>query len=327
MANILDHHSFDEIPILPREYPDYGQHFMTSQIFANRDGILNWVREVGYSLGFVLIVFRSDEARNGKRGRITIACEKSGTYKQSKDVLKRKTSTKKSQCPFLIYTKEGPNGWTVHVRCGRHNHESIKSFVGHAYPGRLTDCERAKVEVLKRNSVKPRNILNALRDDNSSNCTTVGQIYNFGAKFKRSIRHPRTQMQHLLKLLQDDGYFTLSRLDDESNVVKDIFWAHPTAVKLLNKFSIVLILDTTYKTNRYRMPLLEIVGQTSTEKNFTVAFCYMECEKHSNYLWALQQLRVLIDDVSLPSVIVTDNEAALEAVGRVLPHVFVLAIL
>jgi transposase-like protein len=52
--------------------------------------------------------------------------------------------------------------------------------------------------------------------------------------------------------------------------VKDIFWTHPDAIHLLNTFPFVLVIGCTYKTNRFRVPLLEIVGVTSTELTFTV---------------------------------------------------------
>ena len=44
-------------------------------------------------------------------------------------------------------------------------------------------------------------------------------------------------------------------------------------------FPVVLIMDSTYKTNKYRQPLFEIVGVTSTELTFAVAFAYMESDK------------------------------------------------
>ena len=46
-------------------------------------------------------------------------------------------------------------------------------------------------------------------------------------------------------------------------------------------------MDNTYKTKRYRLPLLEIVGVTPTEMTFCAAFVYMEVEREANFVWAL----------------------------------------
>ncbi|KAJ1407064.1 MULE transposase domain [Sesbania bispinosa] len=109
---------------------------------------------------------------------------------------------------------------------------------------------------------------------------------------------------------------------EDSDVVRDIVWTHPDALKLLNLFFIVLIIDTTYKTNKYMLPLLEVVGVTSTELTFSVAFAYMEQEKADNFTWVLEKLKTMIPfpDVS-PQVIVTDRDIALmNAVEKVFPN-------
>lgn len=61
--------------------------------------------------------------------------------------------------------------------------------------------------------------------------------------------------------------------------MRDIFWIHPDSIKLLNIFSIVLVMDITYNTNKYRQPPFQIAGMTSIELTFGVAFVYMESEQ------------------------------------------------
>jgi len=39
-------------------------------------------------------------------------------------------------------------------------------------------------------------------------------------------------------------------------VVYDVFWTHYDSVKLLNSLNVVLMMDNTYKTNRYMLSLL-----------------------------------------------------------------------
>ncbi|XP_058746934.1 uncharacterized protein LOC131619913 [Vicia villosa] len=41
---------------------------------------------------------------------------------------------------------------------------------------------------------------------------------------------------------------------------------------------------------RYRLPLLEIFGVTSTKLTFSVAFAYLEHEREENFTWALKRL-------------------------------------
>ena len=73
----------------------------------------------------------------------------------------------------------------------------------------------------------------------------------------------------------------------------------------------VLILDPTYKTNMYHLPLLEIVGLTSTNKTFCIAFAFIQNETANNFEWVLRYLRQTLDGYMLPRVIVTDRDLGL----------------
>jgi hypothetical protein len=107
-----------------------------------------------------------------------------------------------------------------------------------------------------------------------------------------------TEMQHLFKKLAENNYFFKSRsVDvDGSSVVRDAFFAHPKSVSLFNSFPTVLVMDSTYKTNKYKMPLFEIVGFTSNEKTFNVGFAWLTNEKEDNFTWVLQQCRSLFKE-------------------------------
>ena len=101
----------------------------------------------------------------------------------------------------------------------------------------------------------------------------------------------RPELQHLMMLLDRDNYIHRSRCEDKSKVVSDLFWTHPDSVKLLNAFNIVFLMDTTYKTNKYQLPLLEIVGVTYTWLTFSAGFAIISSEQESNFTWALKDLK------------------------------------
>ena len=103
-------------------------------------------------------------------------------------------------------------------------------------------------------------------------------------------------MQHLLKCLDDNNYVSRHRVCDDNVSVRDIFWTHPSSIELFNTFPTVLMIDSTYKTNKYRLSLLEIVGVTSTDITFSVGICFMECEKEDNVTWVLRVCKTLLKD-------------------------------
>ncbi|KAL5141510.1 Protein FAR1-RELATED SEQUENCE 5 [Glycine soja] len=205
-------------------------------------------------------------------------------------------------------TVVGGEGWMVKLICGVHNHELVKSLVGHPYAERLTKAEKTLIADMMKSMVKPRNILLSLKEHNANSCTTIKQIYNARSALCSSIRGSDLEMQHLMKLLE--------------HVVHDIFWCHPDSVKLVNACNLVFLIDSTYKTTRYRLPLLDFVGVTPTGMTFSAGFAYVEDERVNNLVWSFQRFQGLfLKRDALPGVIVTDRDQALmNAVKDVFPE-------
>jgi len=98
-----------------------------------------------------------------------------------------------------------------------------------------------------------------LKGKREDNLTVVKQVYNARHRYNRSIRGTRTEMQNLLKNLEDNNYVYNYRTVIGSKTVQDIFFAHPECVKFFNTFSTVLVMDSTYKTSQYKMPFLRLL--------------------------------------------------------------------
>ncbi|XP_012855334.1 PREDICTED: protein FAR-RED ELONGATED HYPOCOTYL 3-like [Erythranthe guttata] len=216
--------------------------------------------------------------------------------------------------------------WGVRVIYGKHNHVPIYKS-GHGMSA-LSQEEAKIISDLSQSHVPPKKILANLRQNGLGLDAYSKQIYNEKAKLKRLSRGDRTVMQHLIGLLEEHNYYKWFRTDETTHAVTDLMWAHPQSVELLSKFPYVLLLDSTYKTNQYKLPLLEIVGVTPVGKNFTVAVAFLRHENEDHYTWVLQKLKRLFPPQTLPSAIVTDRELglikALENVFPTVPHLLCL---
>ncbi|KAI5667019.1 hypothetical protein M9H77_16872 [Catharanthus roseus] len=90
-----------------------------------------------------------------------------------------------------------------------------------------------------------------------------------------------------------------------------LFFAHYDFVTLSKSYSTVFVMDSTYKTNCFKMPLLEIIGITSFNTSFYSCFAFFRKEGHEDYLWALGAFSKMLGHGIYPFVIVTDRELAL----------------
>ena len=91
--------------------------------------------------------------------------------------------------------------------------------------------------------------------------------------------------------------------------VSHFFMAHPTSIRLARWYDRILLLDCTYKTNRFRMPLLSIVGRTEMNSTFSLAFAFLSEAGRADYICAHEQLQNML--LETPDVLVIDRDLAL----------------
>lgn len=94
-------------------------------------------------------------------------------------------------------------------------------------------------------------------------------------------------MQALIDELQQTGVQHAVKLDENQRCTQLLIVPEDTQA-LTFEFPNLLHMDPTYRTNKYNMPLLHVVGRTNTNKTFTMAVCFMRSERTQDYLWALQ---------------------------------------
>ena len=205
--------------------------------------------------------------------------------------------------------------------CGRHNHHPTRHIEGHPYARRLSDDQFRLVEDLTSKSVPPCQILSTVKDQDETNLSTLPTIYQAQKKIRRVERAGKSSMQYLMSLLHKNRYVYQTDIHPITDKLQGLFFVHPTSYEIWRAFPHVLIIDATYKTNVFNMPFVEIVGVTSTNKTFCIAFPFIKDEKMDNYKWVLEELKLTLNECMHPRVIVTDRELALmSACEKVFPH-------
>ena len=83
-------------------------------------------------------------------------------------------------------------------------------------------------------------------------------IYNLNASFKREQRHGLSVNDALVRHLEERKiHHSVNTADDK---ISNLFIAYPESIQLALNNQDVMLVDNTYKTNKYDMPLLNIIG-------------------------------------------------------------------
>ncbi|KAI5659710.1 hypothetical protein M9H77_28503 [Catharanthus roseus] len=211
--------------------------------------------------------------------------------------------------------------WQLFVHNRRHNHKIDVYHHGHAQAAILMEEQLQQTEQFRKNHVPPRNILRFFREQEVGCAVSAQKIYNVVAKIKKNRMQGRNTIEEVLCLSAQKGYTVFYRNREESNELSNIVVAHPTSITMIKTWSYVLIMDTTYKTNKYNITLLEAVGITPTGKNFAIAFmcneqatiyrCVLQQIKHLYVISAMSNGHGSILNEVEPLVILTNKESGL----------------
>jgi hypothetical protein len=108
--------------------------------------------------------------------------------------------------------------------------------------------------------VAPRQTLTLLRQRDPELLIIPKDIHNYINSLRRDQRQGHSSTEALLLHLESKNRYYQVLLDDETNRLIGIFIACPESIQHLQSHHDVLIIDNTYSTNRFNLPLMDIIG-------------------------------------------------------------------
>ncbi|KAJ3455262.1 hypothetical protein MRS44_013862 [Fusarium solani] len=281
--------------------------------FGSREELAMAINAWAAPRGYAFAVKSSWKTPNGRTGVIFNCDRGAGRAPSSSKARQRRTGTRRTGCLFSVIAKESlcKTIWSLRHRPGadfnHHNHEPSLTQVAHPIHRQLSCSDESTVHQLANAGVAPKDIRSYLQM-NSDTLATQQDIYNCIKRGKRDLARGQSNIHALADQLKSEGFWSQIRID-KSNRVVAVFFAHPKSLGYLKSYPEVLILDCTYKTNMYKMPLLDIVGVDACQRSFCIAFAFLSGEEEADFIWALGQLRYLYElhSIALPTVILTDR--------------------
>ena len=127
----------------------------------------------------------------------------------------------------------------------------------------------------------------------TANCLYKSKIENF--------EKPTSDANNLVFLCQqisqdnDDFFFAHCLSEQSEQMLKAIFVSTPSMNSCFQHYKNLLILDTTFATNRFKMPLFIGIVVNSEGRSALVFFSLLSDEKESSFDWAFDRFRVFKD--------------------------------
>ncbi|ETI36582.1 hypothetical protein F443_17329 [Phytophthora nicotianae P1569] len=271
-------------------------------------------------------------------------CDRTGkpkcTQKLSKEErVRTKRGSKRCSSPMRISLwakdkSQSTGEWSiVHTGNGSaiHNHKpSTDARVHAAHRSRAAQATSEATQKTLQNVIEAQsaggvpvaNIYATVLNQEPSSMILPKDIANAKNAARRRILATSTPIEALFNQLNDEGFFYQYTANVETQRLEYLLWAHPATANLYKFHSDVIVMDCTYKTNKFDLPLLNVISLTDTA--LPVCQAWLPGEKRTDYTWALNMFRLLMleYDVPVSRVIAHDRDLALmNALARVFPDV------
>lgn len=257
-----------------------------------KNHLVSWAAKKGYVLSTADNQGNYQYLKCTRHGEYTPSAPEVPTEKQ------RKGGSKKCGCKYQLNLKKDINGFWIYSTQADpvpHNHPPFESLLEHPALLRLDEECTKTVEFMMTISATASETLALLKLSFPDKMFNEDLIYNARKAIRKERLGDRAPVQALLDNLKDLGYhFQLQT--NVKNEITHLFLCHPDSIYLSRRFHEVFLMDATYKTNKFRMPLLHVVGQTCFNKSFTSCLVFMEAEKESDYAWAVACFRRMLGE-------------------------------
>ncbi|KAD4982200.1 hypothetical protein E3N88_18871 [Mikania micrantha] len=289
----------------------------------------SYARRVGFSTRV------SSSRRSRKDGAIiqrSFVCAKEGfrnlNEKRTKyREIKRPRTVTRVGCKASMSVKFQESGkWIVSTFVKEHNHELVPPDQVHCLRShrQISGPAKTLIDTLQAAGMGPRRIMSALIKE-------YGGISNVGftevdcRNYMRNNRQKSLEgdiqllLDYLKQMHADNPSFFYAIQGDDEQCTGNVFWADMKAMENYTYFGDTVTFDTTYRSNRYRLPFAPFTGINHHGQPVLFGCAFLLNESESSFIW-LFKTWVSAMSGRLPVSITTDHDTVIRsAIMQVFP--------
>ncbi|KAK3009374.1 hypothetical protein RJ639_013791 [Escallonia herrerae] len=281
--------------------------------FDSNEAAYDFYKEYAKSVGFGTAKLSSRRSRASKEFiDAKFSCIRYGSKQQSDDAINPRPSPKIG-CKASMHVKRRPTGkWYIHSMVKEHNHDLLPAQA-HFFRSHRS------IDPLKNDAkVRRRKILAAVSKQYGAYQYT-GSLENYirnQHERGRNLTLEEGDAQLLLDLfvhMQEENpkFFYAVDLNEEHRL-RNVFWVDAKGMDDYSNFSDVVSFDTTYVMNKYKLPIVLLVGVNQHTQPTLFGCAMIADETVYSFVW-LMQTWCLSMGGRAPRVMLTDQNVAIKA--------------
>ncbi|XP_038898407.1 protein FAR1-RELATED SEQUENCE 2 isoform X2 [Benincasa hispida] len=258
--------------------------------FESKEEAYSFYREYARSVGFSITIKASRRSKkSGKFIDIKIACSRFGSKRESSTTVNPRPCMK-TGCNASMHIKKREDGkWFVHGFIREHNHEICPDDFHHA---------------LKERNKKP----------------DIAVSEKKGLQLALDEGDVLLMLEYFMHMQEANPNFFYAVNFNQEKQLRNVLWVDAKARHDYQNFSDVILFDTYYITNGYKVPFVPIVGVNHHFQYILFGGALIGDMATSSFIWLMKTWLKAVGGPA-PRVVLTDQELSLkESVADVFPN-------
>ncbi|GAB2276986.1 Protein FAR1-RELATED SEQUENCE 4 [Dionaea muscipula] len=281
--------------------------------FESHEAAYGFYKEYAKSMGFGTAKLSSRRSRASKEYiDAKFSCIRYGNKQHSDDAVNPRPSPKIG-CKASLHVKRKPDGkWHVYNFVKEHNHDLIPERI-HLFRSHRDG------DTLKNDSRTRRQKVLAVPSKQFSSCENINCLESYvrtqrekGRKLSLEAGDPQILLELFMNMQEEDPRFFYAVDLNEEHCLRNAFWVDAKGMDDYTKFGDVLSFETSYFTNKYKLPLVLFIGVNHHIQPILLGCALIGDGTVYTYIWLLKTWLMAMGGQA-PRVILTDQNNALKA--------------
>lgn len=290
----------------------------------------SYARRVGFST-------RVSSSRRSRRDGAIIqrqfVCAKEGfrnlNEKRTKDrEIKRPRMVTRVGCKASLSVKIQDSGkWVVSGFVKEHNHELVPPDQVHCLRShrQISGPAKTLIDTLQAAGMGPRRIMSALIKEYGG----ISKVGFTEVDCRNYMRNNRSRnldgdiqllLDYLRRMHAENPAFFYAVQGDEDQCMSNVFWADPKARTYYTYFGDTVTFDTSYRSNRYRLPFAPFTGINHHGQPVLFGCAFLINESEASFIWLFKTWLMAMSGRPPVSITTDHDEVIRSSITQVFPE-------
>ncbi|KAF8406639.1 hypothetical protein HHK36_008729 [Tetracentron sinense] len=296
--------------------------------FESNKEAYTFYKEYARIMGFGIYTLHSRRSRlTGEFIAARFVCSRYGKKRQSLEAINPQPC-ERIDCKAELHVKRRGDGkWIINDFIMEHNHELLPAQSHYFRSHRsVTPSSKNNVDILHACDVPTNKIHAAMSKQCGGNQTIdciekgTGNQIDKERRLDIEVGDAQAMLEHFIHMHEENPNFFYAMDLNEEQCLRNVCWVDAKCKQDYINFGDVVCFDTSYLTNKYKMPFAHIIGVNHHFQPILLGCALIADETMLTFVWVMKTWLRAMGGVAPKAIVTNQSKAMKAAIAEVFPN-------